>query len=231
MASGLTTIGREENKKLNSLLQALYDNADSEVFRNPVDVKGLGLKDYLDIIKTPMDLGTVKKNLKANKYKTVEECLDDIQLVWDNCKRYNAEGSWIWKVAEKLEKYTAKMIKNNLPNQPTGKSRKGQAQDNGASDDRMDESGNENDDDEPIDPPSKIRLAQRVKNLSQEQLGNIVTMIQEECPSAWKEVEKDKFQIVVDNIRKDIFRKIEDYLSECLDEVNDQIVKKVKSEK
>ena len=54
---------------------------------------GLGLTDYYDIIKTPMDLGTVKKNLKANKYKFVEDCLNDIQLIWDNCKQYNAEGS------------------------------------------------------------------------------------------------------------------------------------------
>lgn len=53
----------------------------------------LGLIDYPQIIKTPMDLGTVKKNLKNNKYKYVEETIQDIQLVWDNCKKYNAEGS------------------------------------------------------------------------------------------------------------------------------------------
>lgn len=54
---------------------------------------GLGLHDYLEIIKTPMDLGTVKKNLKANKYKFVEEAISDINLVWENCKTYNAQGS------------------------------------------------------------------------------------------------------------------------------------------
>ena len=54
---------------------------------------GLGLKDYNDIIKTPMDLGTIRKNLKANKYKNIEDMLADVQLVWDNCKEYNAEGS------------------------------------------------------------------------------------------------------------------------------------------
>ena len=53
----------------------------------------MGLFDYPQIIKTPMDLGTVKKNLKNNKYKYVEEAIQDIQLVWDNCKKYNAEGS------------------------------------------------------------------------------------------------------------------------------------------
>ena len=30
--------------------------------------KALGLNDYLTFVKTPMDLGTVKRNLKNNKY-------------------------------------------------------------------------------------------------------------------------------------------------------------------
>ena len=42
-----------------------------------------------------MDLGTVKKNLKNGKYKFVEEALNDLQCIWDNCKLYNAEGSVI----------------------------------------------------------------------------------------------------------------------------------------
>jgi hypothetical protein len=42
-------------------------------FREPVDWKGLGLYDYPQIIKKPMDLGTVKKNLKAKKYTNVAD--------------------------------------------------------------------------------------------------------------------------------------------------------------
>lgn len=36
-----------------------------------------------------MDLGTINNNLKDDKYRYVEEVLDHIQLVWDNCKTYN----------------------------------------------------------------------------------------------------------------------------------------------
>ena len=36
-----------------------------------------------------MDLGTANQKLKAEKYRFVEEALDDIQLIWDNCKTYN----------------------------------------------------------------------------------------------------------------------------------------------
>lgn len=49
--------------------------------------------DYPNVVKYPMDLGTVKENVKNSTYQHVEECLDDIQLIWDNCKSYNAEGS------------------------------------------------------------------------------------------------------------------------------------------
>lgn len=54
---------------------------------------GIGLMDYPNVVKYPMDLGTVRDRLRDNEYVNVEECLDDIQLVWDNCKNYNAEGS------------------------------------------------------------------------------------------------------------------------------------------
>ncbi len=49
----------------------------------------LGLTDYTFIIKNPMDLGTMGMKLKDDKYRYVEEALDDLQLVWDNCKAYN----------------------------------------------------------------------------------------------------------------------------------------------
>jgi len=44
------------------------DSSDSVEFRNPVDWKTYGLLDYPVVIKKPMDLGTVKKNLNNNSY-------------------------------------------------------------------------------------------------------------------------------------------------------------------
>ena len=36
-----------------------------------------------------MDLGTINNKLRDARYDFVEEVLDDLQLVWDNCKTYN----------------------------------------------------------------------------------------------------------------------------------------------
>lgn len=55
----------------------------------------LNLLDYGVLIKHPMDLGTIVKKINEEKYMYVEEILDDIQLVWDNCKLYNPPSSVI----------------------------------------------------------------------------------------------------------------------------------------
>ena len=54
---------------------------------------GLGLLDYPKIIAKPMDLSMVVLKLQQDEYSFVEEILDDIQLIWDNCKKYNQAGS------------------------------------------------------------------------------------------------------------------------------------------
>jgi hypothetical protein len=58
-----------------------------------VDWKTLGLVDYPTIVQKPMDIGTIKNKLTGNCYNVVEDCLDDIQMVWDNCKLYNAKDT------------------------------------------------------------------------------------------------------------------------------------------
>lgn len=61
-----------------------------------------------------MDLGTLKKNLKDNKYSTTEEALADLQLIWTNCKTYNMEGSEIWKLAHQLEKISQRLVEKTF---------------------------------------------------------------------------------------------------------------------
>jgi hypothetical protein len=62
-----------------------------------------------------MHLAKVQDRLKAREYRTVEEVLDHIQLVWDNCKAYNPEGHY-FVMADKMERNFKKMIRNYLPN-------------------------------------------------------------------------------------------------------------------
>jgi hypothetical protein len=40
-----------------------------------------------------MDISTVKKKLKGNKYSTLTEAINDLMLIWENCRTYNQIGS------------------------------------------------------------------------------------------------------------------------------------------
>jgi hypothetical protein len=66
-------------------------------------------------VKNPMNLLKVQDKLKAREYRTIEEVLDHLQLIWDNCKAYNPEGAF-YILADKMERAFKKMIRNYLPN-------------------------------------------------------------------------------------------------------------------
>lgn len=42
------------------------------------------------VIKHPMDLGSMTKKLKAFQFKSKQEFVDDLNLIWANCLKYNA---------------------------------------------------------------------------------------------------------------------------------------------
>ena len=57
-----------------------------------------------------MDLGTVKSKLLKGEYATFDDLIAQLQLIWDNCKLYNMQGSYIYKVCEKMERFYNKEL-------------------------------------------------------------------------------------------------------------------------
>ncbi|KAI9779624.1 MAG: Transcriptional activator spt7 [Geoglossum umbratile] len=67
--------------------------------------------DYYNVIKNPMDLGTMTKKLKQHAYKSKKEFVDDLNLIWANCLKYNAEPShFLRKHALAMRKETEKLV-------------------------------------------------------------------------------------------------------------------------
>lgn len=82
-------------KAAKRLLNTLWKHGNAWIFHEPVDVEKLGIPDYFEIVKQPMDLGTVKQRLQSNYYTTMKQFLDDVQLIFDNCIMYNGESSQV----------------------------------------------------------------------------------------------------------------------------------------
>lgn len=47
--------------------------------------------DYFNVIKHPMDIGSMIKKLKQLSYKSKKEFVDDLNLIWSNCLKYNQD--------------------------------------------------------------------------------------------------------------------------------------------
>ena len=57
-----------------------------------------------------MDISTCRKNLSKQRYGSYKEFFADIQLIWDNCKQYNVQGSDIYELAIEMEKHAKKLV-------------------------------------------------------------------------------------------------------------------------
>jgi len=50
-----------------------------------------------------MDFGTIESNLENNWYKSLEEFIADVKLVFTNCFTFNEEGNWAHKIGLKMQ--------------------------------------------------------------------------------------------------------------------------------
>jgi len=75
-----------------AVLRDLATRPDAWPFLEPVDVEALQIPDYLRIVKTPMDLGTIGVALQRMEYESAEEVTAHVNLVFENAILYNPRG-------------------------------------------------------------------------------------------------------------------------------------------
>jgi len=216
-------LSKEDIQLALNIIDDLFEIPESVPFRTPVDYKALHLIDYPVVIKHPMDLGTVKKKLKGNKYKNMNDVLEDIQQTWNNCKLYNQEGSLIYKHAQKLEKATKKLVKKYLPNvrssQNAGvssvqKHKPEHPKNTPQEESKMGDSVGGDHESGKLHFNQKVKFSQKVKKLTQEQLVKVVQIILDGNSGALKEIGRDKMQIKVDDLNAETFQRVTAYMDD-----------------
>lgn len=79
-----------------------YENI-SWPFLEPVDPVTMDCPTYFDVIKHPMDLGTIQNKLSNGDYETANDFEKDIRLVFTNCFTFNPEGTAVNMMGHRLE--------------------------------------------------------------------------------------------------------------------------------
>lgn len=216
-------------KQCQVLLKTLMTHKFGWPFNQPVDPIALNIPDYFDVIKHPMDLGTIKEQLDSGSYETEEEFAEDVRLVFTNTFTYNQPGSDIVVMAstlsslfnEKFEILKAK-IEERGRDAPEGveetlkelrdsmssvqrelerikKTPNGRAGRAGAAEDQR-----------PMTFEEKKKLSHAINNLPSDNLGMVVKIIHERMPqltSSGEEIEID-----IDALNPATLRHLERYV-------------------
>uniref|UniRef100_A0A4W5K687 histone acetyltransferase n=1 Tax=Hucho hucho TaxID=62062 RepID=A0A4W5K687_9TELE len=93
----------ELRQALMPTLESLYrQDPESLPFRQPVDPMVLGIPDYFDIVKNPIDLSTIKRKLDTGQYQEPWQYVEDIWVMFNNAWIYNRKTSRVYKFCSKL---------------------------------------------------------------------------------------------------------------------------------
>lgn len=85
---------------LESILNEMRDLPDVQPFLFPVNAKLV--MDYYKIIQRPMDLQTIRENLRQKKYQSREEFLADVNQIVENSILYNGPKSSLTTAAQRM---------------------------------------------------------------------------------------------------------------------------------
>ena len=82
--------------------EKIYNHTDAPPFQVPVDPISLQIPDYLTVVKTPMDLKTIRHRLDSGAYTDPWMFVSDMWLMFDNAWLYNRRNSRVYRMCTKL---------------------------------------------------------------------------------------------------------------------------------
>ncbi|XP_060923727.1 bromodomain adjacent to zinc finger domain protein 2B isoform X4 [Limanda limanda] len=100
---------RDNNRDLGLcrvLLAEVERHQDAWPFLTPVNMKSV--PGYKKVIKKPMDFATIREKLVSSQYQNLETFIIDVNLVFDNCEKYNEDNSDIGRAGHNMRKFFEK---------------------------------------------------------------------------------------------------------------------------
>ncbi|XP_074348910.1 transcription factor GTE8-like isoform X2 [Apium graveolens] len=222
-------------RQCENLLKKLMSHEYGWVFNSPVDPVKLKLPDYFDVIKNPMDLGTVKTKLSSSVYTSPLDFVADVRLAFANAMTYNPPANDVHLMAATLSKFfevrwkvIEKKLSANVPQQiprvysvhmeaekvkpaPSSKKRKHSSTQLIVLP-------------EPVCEPVKFMTAEEKQKLSRELEStlsdlpdNIIEFLREQS-SAGKDAGEDEIEIDIDSLTDDTLFKLQKLLDNHLAE-------------
>jgi len=102
---------RYETSVCSLIIKTMERQPNSIPFLKPVDPVALNIPDYFNVIKHPMDFSTILKKLKKGEYPSMNEYVDDVDLVFKNCMTYNPPNNPVHKMGQEMKTFFIEQLK------------------------------------------------------------------------------------------------------------------------
>lgn len=106
-------ISEEKYDSLYAILEALRRNNNAWLFEEPVTDEMA--PNYSLVIRRPMELTRVEKNLDEYAYSRPGEFVEDLRVMCANCRLYNGPRSPYFKMADNMEAAIKRQVAKHLP--------------------------------------------------------------------------------------------------------------------
>ena len=100
---GDDTITQPRLAHMKKVISNLKKSNASQAFRLPVDPVALNIPTYPEIVKQPMDLGTIDNKLKHGTYTSIADFINDFELIVGNCAKFNGPDHAVTQAAKKMQ--------------------------------------------------------------------------------------------------------------------------------
>ena len=104
LQEGLRMKASDVKEMMMPLIDSMLNHVNGYIFSRPVDPVALEIPDYFEIIKNPMDLGTLRKRLENGVYRDWEDVAQDVRVTFDNAMKYNAKTTDVHIVAKNFKR-------------------------------------------------------------------------------------------------------------------------------
>ncbi|KAH0788699.1 Bromodomain containing protein [Histomonas meleagridis] len=99
-------------EKCIEIMNKLMERPCSSLFLTPVNPERDGAPDYYNVVKKPVDLGTIKKRLEDDEYQSVNAWAREMSLIWGNAEKFNGKDSILFYLALEIKKHFEKEYQN-----------------------------------------------------------------------------------------------------------------------
>jgi len=153
-----------------------------------------------EIIKTPMDLGTIHEKIETGKINTPEVFMADVRLVWKNAMKYNRQDSDIYVTADKLSKIFEKKVvkmKISVPPDASAAPKRRKSASAGGSKER-------------------VSFGKLIPQLPDEELNQVIDRIAKDSPEALNEDDEDEIEIDINNIAGTVLLDLNSFMTKII---------------